>query len=206
MYSGEKPGALKAIKTFVELARKSKVIPVKASEYAAIADDYFATEIQHVDASSWMIARRGALQTLRLDDADAVDLDDAKSTGVLARRGTAGRCISHSIRQLNRRSIAIRAVAQSGPAFDKGSARCSKAVGRLRAERREACGFAVTAHGFGAGDMVWQTTPGQAFDVQVSRPGVTARRTVITADASGRLECAVGDGRKDAARGEVYVS
>ena len=41
MYSGEKASALASIKHFVALARRSNVIPVTASRYAGIADDFF---------------------------------------------------------------------------------------------------------------------------------------------------------------------
>ena len=188
MYSGEKPGALKAIKTFVELARTTKVIPVKASEYAAIADDFFATEIQQVDATSWMITRRGALQTVRLDDAANIDLDDVKSTGVLGATRHAGSLYFALDPAVEPAVIAVRAVPAAGPEFDKGRARLIESRWQIRAERREACGFSVEAQGYGAGEMVWLTSPGQAFDVQAIRAGVALISSVITADASGRLE------------------
>jgi polysaccharide biosynthesis protein PelA len=188
MYSGEKPGALKAIKTFVDLARSSKVIPVKASEYAAIADDFFATEIQQVDATSWMIARRGTMQTVRIDDAEAIDLDDVKSTGVLGATRHGGALYVALDAAVEPAVVAIRQNAPLVGGFDKGAARLIESRWQISSQRREACGFAVAAVGFGSGEMVWQTNPGETFDVQVSRDGATLANSVITADAQGRLE------------------
>ncbi|MEQ1669319.1 MAG: hypothetical protein ABL893_00535 [Hyphomicrobium sp.] len=188
MYSGEKPGALKAVKTFVDEARNSQVIPVKASEYAAIADDFFAAELQQVDASSWMVARRGALQTVRLDDADAIDLDDAKSTGVLGATRHAGALYIALDSAVEPAVIAIHPRGGNTPQFDKGSARLINSRWQVKGLRREACGFTVDAQGYGAGDMHWLAAPGQAYEVQTSRNGAVLSTVIATADASGYLQ------------------
>ncbi len=83
MYSGEKAAALASVKHFVAIARKAPVIPVPASRYAGIADDFFGTEIEQIDVSAWSILRRGTLSTVRFDDADALEVDGARSSGVL---------------------------------------------------------------------------------------------------------------------------
>ena len=187
MYSGEKPGSLAAIKSFVTQASTAPVIPVKASEYAAIADDFFATGIQQVDAASWTIAHRGALQTLRLDDADTIDLDDAKSTGVLGANRHAGSLYVALDPAVEPALIAIRPKS-AAPAFDKGRARMIESRWQLRGMRREDCGFSIDAQGYGNGEMVWLTAPGQAFEVQASRNGLALSTSVIRADTSGRFE------------------
>ena len=188
MYSGEKPGSLKAVKSFIDEARAGKVIPVKASEYAAIADDFFSVEIQQVDASSWMIARRGALQTMRLDDADALDLDDLKSTGVFGATRHAGSLYIALDPAVEPAVIAVHPRDATPQVYDKGAARLIDSRWQLKGLRREACGFTFEAQGYGAGDMSWQTAPGQSFDVQASRGGVVLSNSVIEADASGRLK------------------
>jgi polysaccharide biosynthesis protein PelA len=191
MYSGEKPGSLLALKTFVTQARDSRVIPVKASEYAAIADDFFVADIQQVDATSWAVARRGALQTVRLDDAGQIDLDDARSTGVLGATRHGGALYIALDPAVEPALIAIRRNEISAPTFDKGAARLIESRWQIRNLKREACDFSFDAHGYGASEMTWQTSPGQAFQVQALRKGVAVAAAFIAADANGKLEASL---------------
>jgi hypothetical protein len=57
--------------------------PINTSEYAAIADGFFAVEIHALSESRWLIRNRGAVQTLRLDDADSLELDPTRSKGAI---------------------------------------------------------------------------------------------------------------------------
>ena len=188
MYSGEKPGSLAAIKSIVSLARASNVIPVAASEYAAIADDFFAAEIQQVDASSWHVAKRGALQTLRFDDASAIDIDDLRSTGVLGATRHEGSLYVTLDPAVEPAIVTIRPMDSEPQPLGPGETRLIESRWQLSGLKREACGFSVTARGYGAGDMVWQTAPGQAFDVEVSRRGARLTSARATADATGRID------------------
>jgi polysaccharide biosynthesis protein PelA len=187
MYSGEKPGSLLAIKTFVAQARTAQVIPVKASEYAAIADDFFAAEIQQVDATSWAIARRGALQTLRLDDAATIDLDDAKSLGVLGATRHADALYVALDPAVEPALLTIRPRDANATTIDKGTARLIESRWQIEAIHRDACGFAFDARGYGNGDMIWQTAPGQSYEVQASRDGIPVLTLDAKADAAGQL-------------------
>jgi hypothetical protein len=187
MYSGEKAASLRAIKTFVDEARVAKIIPVKASEYAAIADDFFAAEIQQLDTSSWTIAHRGNLQTLRFDAADAIDIDDAKSQGVLGTTRHAGSLYVALDPAVEPAMLAIRARDTTGPALEKGSARLIDSRWQIQRLHRDACGFTFEAHGYGAGDMTWQAQPGQAFDVEARRSGAVIATDGVTADQDGKL-------------------
>jgi hypothetical protein len=187
MYSGEKAASLRAIKTFVDEARNSKVIPVKASEYAAIADDFFAAEIQQLDTSSWTIAHRGNLQTLRFDAADAIDIDDAKSQGVLGATRHAGSLYVALDPAVEPVMLAIRARDAAGPVLEKGSARLIDSRWQIQGLHRDACGMTFDAHGYGAGDMTWQAPPGQMFDVEARRSGAVIASDVVTADQDGKL-------------------
>lgn len=91
MYMGEKAASLASLKHFLDLARKSDVTPITASHYASIADDFFAAEIEQIGVQSWALTRRGAMQTVRFDDADELVVDRAASVGVIGatRKNTA---------------------------------------------------------------------------------------------------------------------
>jgi polysaccharide biosynthesis protein PelA len=191
MYSGEKPGSLLAIKSFVAQERAAKVIPVKASEYAAIADDFFVTEIQQVDATSWAIAHRGAMQTLRIDDADSIDLDDAKSLGVLGATRHAGALYVALDPALEPALLTIRPRDAVAANIEPGTARLLESRWQIQSLRRDACGFSFDAHGYGNGDMSWQTAKGQRFEVQASRDGIPVFTADAAADEMGLLTASI---------------
>lgn len=83
MYSGEKPSALAAIRHFLDLARGTDVVPVTASDYAAIADNFFDIEIERLDDATWAITGHRDLETVRFDHAQDLRLNVARSDGVL---------------------------------------------------------------------------------------------------------------------------
>ena len=83
MFSGQKQASLGAVKENLAFARTQDIIPITASEYADIAIGYFSTQIVREGERSWHIRNRGALQTLRFDDAAGLGVDFDASTGVL---------------------------------------------------------------------------------------------------------------------------
>lgn len=193
MYSGEKPAALASVKHFLEMARNSPVVPIAASDYAAIADDFFGVTIEHIDAMAWRVANRGALQTVRFDDAGALGVDMKASSGVLGASRANGSlyvaldsAVPNAVVRLMDRSEAEaqRRQSEQRPALHDSRWLLSNATG-------DACRFSMTAHGFGPGDMVFETAPGRRFDVLVRRNGNQLKAVSTTADPSGRLEMAL---------------
>ena len=187
MYSGEKPGSLAAIKNILDTARSAPVIPVKASEYAAIADDFFNAEIAQVDALGWSILKRGATQTMRFDEADGLDVDYAKSSGVLGVSRHEGSMYVALDPAVEPASITLKPADTEPAALPKGTAHLVESRWQLKNFRAEACGFKISAQGFGPGEMVWMTSAGQAFDVVSERPGQQTYRNTIFSDGNGRL-------------------
>ncbi|MEQ1716064.1 MAG: hypothetical protein ABL907_08795 [Hyphomicrobium sp.] len=196
MYSGEKPGSLNALKHILDLARREPVIPVKASEYAAIADDFFAAEIAQVDAMTWSIAKRGALQTFRFDEAASLDIDWARSSGVIGANRANGALYVALDPQVPAATIAVHNTARETNA-DKANVDAAGLNGAARlVDSRwqiagvtavSPCGFIFSAHGYGAGDMVWQAAPQRVYDMTVKRSGALIETRPVTADDTGRL-------------------
>jgi hypothetical protein len=191
MFSGEKAGSLAALKHFVNLARTSRVIPVKASEYAAIADDFFSAEIEQIDPSAWSVAKRGALQTLRFDDAQQLGVNYTRSAGVLGSTRQNGSLYV----TLDPASEPVIVALQTGEAdavkFEPGEAHLVESRWQLKNMRREACGFRIEAQGYGPGDMVWGTAPGQLFDIAAIRNGVQIYSGAAAADDGGGLAASI---------------
>jgi len=188
MYSGEKPGALAAIKHILDLARASPVIPVKASTYAAIADDFFAVEMSQVDANSWRITNRGAMQTFRFDDADKLDINWARSKGVLGRNRTNGSLYVALDPAQSEALIALTARPEAGTISDRVGPHLVDSRWQISGlVPQGACGFKLSAEGFGAGDMLWETRPGRSFEVVMTRGNATLAVFTAMADAAGHL-------------------
>ncbi len=195
MYSGERPGALAAVKHILDIARKARVIPVPASNYAAVANDFFGVEIVQVDLFSWAVSRRGALSTVRFDEAGQLAVDLGRSRGVLG-------SIRHEELMFVSLDPAVETaiVTLRGRTAEQGARREGKAADASLVDSRwiisnltrEACGFRFTAQGFGAGDMTWTTSPRRGFRVSVTKNGTVLSQETRWADDRGNFEVRFG--------------
>lgn len=188
MFSGERESALAALKQNLDLARSMPVIPIPASQYAAIADDFFAVNLARFDLEAWSVSNRGALQTVRFDDADGFVIDVDKSTGVLgSTRHPSGAMYVALDPAVETAVVALkeRPATDAAPPAGRPGAELVSSRWWLRDYTLEGCGFAVTAQGFGKGEMTWQTAPGRRFDVAAQREGRDVARVAVAADQSG---------------------
>jgi hypothetical protein len=196
MYSGEKPAALAAVKSFLELARNSDVVPIEASEYAAIADDFFGVELQQIDLFAWAVTRRGAVQTVRFDDAEALAIDLAGSRGVLGSNRHAGSLYVSLDPDVERAVVALLPRAGAiAPEPASPVASLVHARWRLSGAIAQPCGVRAKAWGYGPGDMVWRALPGRAFRVVWERAGQRLGEEIRFAGDDGLVRFrAPGDG------------
>lgn len=193
MYSGEKPAALAAVRHFLDMARSQSVIPIAASEYAAMADDFFAVSIEQVDASTWSVSNYGSLETVRFDDAKALGVDMAASSGVLGanrHNGSLYVTLDRSVRSALVR-IVDRGIADRDARNPQARPQLRDSRWRLSQLSGDPCTFTMTAAGFGRGDMHFATAPGRHFDVWVGRGNEKLTSTSVIADATGQLSLAL---------------
>lgn len=82
-YSAQKQASLTALQENMDYAVSQPIFPIFASEYAAIANSFYKTKLVKLGNRRWLVQNRGALQTIRFDQASllAVDINDSK--GVL---------------------------------------------------------------------------------------------------------------------------
>lgn len=189
MYSGEKAAALAAVKHFVAVARRADVIPVDASRYAGIADDFFGVEIEQVDASAWAIRNRGTLSTVRFDEADLLEIDGAQSLGVFGANRHQGSLYVSLDPAVGRPIVALRPRGQTGQP-QPGDPVASMVESRWSFSGRQDghCGFQIDAQGYGPGEMVWSTQAGRAFRIAVEQRGKVLSEEIRWADASGLIK------------------
>lgn len=192
MYTGEKESALAALKYILDLARRSDIAPIAASNYAAIADDFFGVDVRQVDASAWEYRNRGAMQTVRLDDADMLTVDFEKSRGVIGFNRHAGAIYATLDRAVEPAIVALKRKDLDGEQV-LNAAGLNLVHGRwqLSNVKREDCAVEMTAEGFGKGDMLWRAPPGRGYLMAASRHGAVYDREVVRADAQGVLKLVV---------------
>lgn len=196
MYSGEKPGALAAVRHILAKARADRLIPVAASQYAAIADDFFGVEIVQIDLFSWAVSRRGALSTVRFDDAEQLALDFPRSEGVLGATRHGGSLYVAIDPSIERAVVSLRSRRGETAARQEGEkvALASLVDSRWQISGlvQEGCGFQFTAQGYGTGEMTWQTSPRRAFRVAAVRGGNLLSEETLWANEQGKFEVRIG--------------
>ncbi|MEM1282327.1 MAG: hypothetical protein AAGG81_02095 [Chlamydiota bacterium] len=86
MYSGEKFASLKALKQNIEYIDNQEIIPIETSFFTDIVNGFHTTEIRSMGDDRWSFINRGALQTIRFDEAIFKVVDLSKSVGVIGQR------------------------------------------------------------------------------------------------------------------------
>jgi polysaccharide biosynthesis protein PelA len=90
MYSGEKFASLQALLQNIEYIDNQEIIPVETSYFTDVVDGYYNTEITPMGENQWSISNRGALQTIRFDEATFKVVDIEQSKGVIGQRHLQG--------------------------------------------------------------------------------------------------------------------
>ena len=184
MYSGEHPAALAAVKSLLQLARRSPVIPIPASDYAAIADSFFDVDIQQLEAGVWRIANRGTLNTVRLDDAAKLTIDLQRSRGVVGFRRLNG-SIYVALDSAVKPALVALSPGSANPATDLPYLVESRwQISKLK---RTQCGAEFSATGFGTSQMTWHVPAQKGYKVQVSRAGLGLWAAALAPTRKGKL-------------------
>jgi hypothetical protein len=89
MYSGERLSSLNAVLANITFARGLSLAPIEASRFSRIADGFVTAIIERQGDGAWRVRQRGALQTVRFDDA-ALAVDFERSRGVVGQRHELG--------------------------------------------------------------------------------------------------------------------
>lgn len=189
MYSGEKDASLAALLQNLKLARQMSLVPVAASRYAAMADDFFGVEIVRTGAQSWRIANRGEVQTVRFDQAEGLAVDALNSTGVLGavRHGSGALYVSLDA-AVPEATVALKNQRSSPGQEERRIVQLVSSRWLIRAFDRSSCDFAFEAEGFGSGEMVFEAPAGQRYEVIASRGAERLTTAQLIADASGILD------------------
>jgi polysaccharide biosynthesis protein PelA len=185
MYAGERAATLAAVRRHLDEARNAAVVPISASQFAAIAEGFFTTQIAALDGATWRIRNRGALQTVRFDEAADVTLDLGRSVGVLGRQRK-GATLYVALDAAYDEAVVALAPIDAVPA---NAARPYLIDSRWQLSNleRHDCGFAVAAHGYGPGQMSWGGLRAGTYRVSVRAGTDKVLEASATTDDRGQL-------------------
>ncbi len=187
-YSAEKKASLNAVKSILDLARSSPVIPIEASRYARIADSFFEVRIAATGSLSWDISNRGDLQTVRFDHSDGLSVDLAASRGVIG-SNRHGRALYVSLDQdVEKATVALFAPAagETQPPNRVSLKESRWLVSGLK--RISPSTFSFTTGGYGKGAFVWQGLPAGPCQIAASQNGAQILVTTVESNAEETLE------------------
>jgi hypothetical protein len=83
MYSAEKIASLRALLDNMSYAMQQEIIPITAKQFAAIGDGFNDADLVKLSDKSWTIKNRGALNTIRFDQASLQEIDWEQSKGII---------------------------------------------------------------------------------------------------------------------------
>ena len=147
MYSAQHTEGVQALTGLLDYARSLAVVPVHASQFAAIGNGFFTTHIIPLKEQKWKIKGRGALQTMRFDRS-AKHVDIAKSEGVLGYRHHQNNLYVHLDPQVAEPIIALADAASTVPYLVESRWNVSNL-------KRDNGALSFAVQGFGKGEMQW---------------------------------------------------
>jgi hypothetical protein len=188
MYSGEKDASLGALKENMEFARTQNIIPITTSEYAAIANGFYNTQLTRLSESSWKISNSGKLRTLRFDNAAAKSVNFASSYGVLGQNYFQGSLyvsldsdVENSIINLKENNHSSILPIESIPYLVES---------RWQIKRLPLVKSLLTfqTHGYGLGTMVWMMPKSGSYLVKAQTlGGKTLFEKQLLTESGGKL-------------------
>lgn len=201
-YSGEHPESLAAVVSILALARNSEIAPIEASRFAAIVDGFHrltmtALEVPGLDATTpdepvdrpvWRVDDRGALNTIRFDEAAFKSVDFERSHGVLGQRHYQGSLYIALDPDIASPVIALAPIDRTDvpPSASHPYLISSRWPARdLKAGADGA--FTAQLRGYGQGQSLWWVAPGQRYKLQAMAGDRIVWSGTAQADAAGRL-------------------
>jgi hypothetical protein len=162
---------LRALKEIMDYARKHELIPLMTSEYAAIANGFYTTQIENLGRYHWRIHDRGELQTLRftLPDSTAqsrLGVDLRRSSGVLGTRMVQENLYIFLNPSVDKPEIML--IQMPPEAIAPLLALTSSRWNILSAERQGDKAINLQAQGYGRGEMQWRVPENGTYEAVVT--------------------------------------
>ena len=184
-FAGQHEALLQAVKEHLEAARTATLAPVPASIYAGIAEGFLAAAIEQTGNSSWRIRNRGALQTIRFDAAEGLEVDLQASIGVVGQTRQGSALYSALDELVEPVSVVLRPLKSSG--IHRNGIALVDSRWRIRSVFRGECLLKFETRGYGQGEFTWSGAASTRYDIVASRNGEELWRGSAIPDVDGRL-------------------
>ncbi len=191
MYAGERSASLNAVRYFLEAARNGPYVPITAARYAAIADGFFSLELWREGANRWSIRNRGAVETVRFEDATGMTVDLASSAGIVGMRHHGNALYVALDPAAEAPLLALRAEADE-PGADMRKPYLSESRWRVSHLVRAPCVVSFQAGGFGPGQMAWRDLPPGRYRIDAWSGPTLVWTSNAEVGATGKLDFIVG--------------
>ena len=184
---GERPALLQSVRQLLQLASAAPLAPVSADRYAAIVDGFFDVRVEHLGNRSWQIRNRGAVQTIRFDDAGDSDAALALSRGVIGQRHV-GHVLYVALDEAVDPAIVVLDSSKRAPA---GRLALEESRWLVRNVTTNPCALRFDAQGYGAGEFSWSGASSGRYSIRATRSSQELWRENAEPDAEGRLRFTV---------------
>jgi hypothetical protein len=188
MFSGQKQASLNAVQGNIEYALSHDIIPIRARDYAAIADGFYSTKITKISPDVWELSNRDELSTVRFDKSTLKTVDYKRSRGVLGHRHLKGSLYVSLDPAVKSAKIALKEKQSLVQDFVSAPALIES---RWKVEniKRGKSSFIADVTGYGAGEMKWRMPEGVSeVEVELSFEGVVTHKSKQKVNKNGILE------------------
>jgi hypothetical protein len=169
-----------AVRAVFEHARTLPLIPTPVS-LDEINGNLPGVSMDRIAPMTWRIGQRGAVQTIRFDDAGRLRLDWNRSDGVLGAGRVNGSLYVSLDPDIAEPAAALTDAPWAPPPF-ASLVESSWSVSSLVRDPDRA---SMKVSGTGRGDMVWSVTPGSLWEVRLSQQGALIGRYRAMASGEG---------------------
>jgi hypothetical protein len=168
MYSGERQASLSAVKINLDYVQSKKVCPISASSYSKTVLGFYNVDIMQVEENAWLIANRGALQTMRFDRAVFKGVDFSRSKGIIGQKHLQGSLYIALDEMEESPLIVLKDIEESTrepPEKEFYLIDSRWSIRNLQQENLESISF--EAQGFGEGEMEWNTPEDGEYSITI---------------------------------------
>ena len=188
-FAGQHPSSLQSLKSQFTAASELPLTPITAPQFAKIAAGFFTASIVQITERSWRIENRGALSTVRFDDASELELDIPASIGVLGSTRHSGKLFV-ALDEAAPTATVVLTPTTLREKINSDDRAVSLVESRWRVSRliTSTCYLSFEAQGFGIGEFIWSGAAPSKRRIKVSRRDDELWQGSATPDATGHLE------------------
>jgi hypothetical protein len=164
----ERLASLNALLKNLDYAEHQEIAPVAASHFSEITQGFYTTQMIPQGSSSWQVKGRGALNTIRFDNANAKTVNFAASAGVIGQRHYQGSLYVYLDEAAKEPLIALASRTAQEHEEEAPMPYLVNSRWPITNVTFKAPGFGFTAQGYGKGEMTWQVPSSGRYQLHLA--------------------------------------